>query len=467
MSARVRESVPPSSSRPTGTALPSYEQPAFPLTLEAQRALTIFTRNLHLQQRLEQKLKDAQAAVSESAAEINDRLRNRQQAVEKHRKRKRTNEEGEENSEPDNIERGLDALKDKVERMTSRMDESMRKLIDSQHNVQFIRDALNATCNDARNANTQASTQGRSQRRPRQTAENEGEDIEQGDEEYEDFTPTDPGDGTQDYPTPIETFRTKLDNAKIRHQSHSLTARYAQNNDYVDFRRVVHDARHGDDEVPLAHPNDWFTEGDAPAPGVTTRAGANAEDDSDDDIAVSRATISTKCPLTLQEFKQPLSSKKCPHSFESAAILEMISLSHQRINGTTGARGKMTGGERAVRCPVGGCDAMLAQSDLHSDPVLLRKIKRLQRAKELEEEDAYDNAPRGTMRNATYIDDEDDDDGADIDALLERQTQPVKAEPRGTASRRTPAGSAPANPEVMEVDSESDENDEMDETDEE
>lgn len=455
MSARIRESVAPSSSRPTGTALPPYEQPAFTLTPEAQRTLSMIARNHHLQQ-LEQKLKEAQAAVSESAAEINDRLRNRQQAVEKHKKRKRTNGEDDENGEPDNIESGLDALKDKVERMTARMDESMRKLIDSQHNVQFIKESLEATTNDARaNASTQASTQGRSQRRTRGTAGNEEEDGEQGDEEYQDFTPTDPSGGTQNQPTAIETFRTKLDNAKLRHQSHSLTARYAQNNDYVNFRRVVHDARHGDDEVPLAHPNDWFTEGEAPAPGVTTRAAANAEDDSDDDIAVSRATISTKCPLTLQEFKQPLSSKKCPHSFESTAILEMISLSQQRINETAGARS-----EKAVRCPVGGCNAMLAKSDLQSDPVLLRKIKRLQRAKELEEEDADENAPRGTMHNATYIDDDEDDDGADIDALLERQTQRVKAEPKRSVSRRT---QAQANSGVMELESDGDENDVMDE----
>ncbi len=65
------------------------------------------------------------------------------------------------------------------------------------------------------------------------------------------------------------------------------------------------------------------------------------------------------------------------HSFEAEAILAVISLSIMH-----------EGRNQVVQCPVTGCSKMLGRADLHSDAVLIRKIKRLQRAKELELEEA-------------------------------------------------------------------------------
>jgi len=444
--------------RATASALPAYEPPTFPLDPAAQRALAQLIES-HSLNKLEKKLAEAQANIAVTAGEINDRLTSAEQTVAK-RKRKRIEQDAG-SEEPDTFEQGLDGLRDKVERMTQRMDENVRRLIDGQHGVQAIKESIAVSADNARaNASTQASTQSR--RPPRHAAAGDGDDEDQGheDEEYQDFTPTDPTSGTQANPTAVETFNTKLDNAKTRYQSHNLTARYSANNDYVNFKRVVHDARFPDGETQLAHPSAWFAEeGEAPAPGMTTRGRANAEDDDDDDIAVSRTKISTKCPLTLQEFKKPVTSAKCPHSFESEAITGMIDASATRVGGQPGARGQTVGGEKAVQCPVGGCREMLTKADLHVDAVLIRQIKRLQRAKELEEEDADEEedgggAPGRSNGKSVLIDDDgDDEDGADVDTLVERQTQ-MKAESRDTAatSHAPAASTAPRRSAQVDLD---------------
>ncbi|KAK4549365.1 hypothetical protein LTR36_006362 [Oleoguttula mirabilis] len=433
----------PGPSRATEQQLPPYEQPVFSLNPGAQRALAALQQASSLK-KLDKHLGEAQGAVSNAAAEINDRLTFSDGEVAKFKKRRRNDdEEGADeaqSSQDAQIERDLEKLREKVDRMTQRMDESMRKLIDGQHGVEAIKESVAATEADARaNASTQASTQQlRSQRRPRRGS-GSGSDEEE-EEEYPEFAPTDPTGATQPQQSTIDVFRTKLDNLKTRYQSHSLAARYTENNDYVQFRRVVHHARNPDDDVPMPHASSWFPEGDVPAPGITARPRANAEEDDDDDIAIERATISTKCPLTLQEFRNPLSSTKCNHSFEADAIMEMMRNSPQR---------------NAVQCPVPGCKEMLAKSDLHSDAVLLRKIKRLQRAKEMEEEEAdYEDGSDGrTQRNATFIDDED---GADVDALVEKQTQ-MKAEPRATARSAAAASTAPHGTAPIELGGSSDE----------
>lgn len=70
-------------------------------------------------------------------------------------------------------------------------------------------------------------------------------------------------------------------------------------------------------------------------------------DDDDDDLEVASERISLKCPVTLLPMRQPVSSRKCPHSFEQAAILELLAVSRERAPGD--GRGKM---QNAMKCPV-------------------------------------------------------------------------------------------------------------------
>jgi hypothetical protein len=138
---------------------------------------------------------------------------------------------------------------------------------------------------------------------------------------------------------------------------------YATNNSYIGFKKLVHDATHpGEEAPPLPNPSTWFPSGSpsrtqpaaSQSRALAGRANAAAHDDDDDDessdLEVASERITIKCPLTLLPMKQPLTSTKCPHSFEKDAILEMIAASGARVGGST-HRGA-TDGERAVKCPV-------------------------------------------------------------------------------------------------------------------
>ncbi len=103
---------------------------------------------------------------------------------------------------------------------------------------------------------------------------------------------------------------------------------------------LSHDAKYHDDAPPLGHEDTWFNEIGSPAPGITDGT-QRGEFDDDDDIVVDKATISTRCPLTFQQFKEPYTSIKCPHTFEKNAIIDMIRTSGQRVGGN-GQRGSGT-----------------------------------------------------------------------------------------------------------------------------
>lgn len=450
MASRARQSTAQPTQRRTATELPTYQKPTFPLNPAAQRALAQLNHSHNLK-KLDDTIQEAQVYLSNSAAAINDGLTERERVTMKRREQATQDAE---TGNSDELEQELEAARDKVDRMTQRMEESMRKMIDGRHSAQSISTALVSTADDARaNASTQASTQTfQSQRPPRRPPGTEGEeDEDMNDADYQDFEPTDPTTNTQTRPSPLETFKSKVEDSKTRYQNYSFTERYANDNDYRNFRKVVHDAKYPDDEQPLPHHSEWFKEHDAPAPGITTRAREVAEGEDDDDIAVSRARISTKCPLTLMEFQTPLTSTKCPHSFEATAITQMISGSNNRVNPR---------GERYVQCPVPGCSQTLTRHDLVSDAVLIRKIKRIQRSKELEDEEmeGNDGANVGGHGSATVIEDDGDDvddiieDRAPTRTQLKKEATATPAPPASTARRGT-ASRAP----VVEVGGESEE----------
>ncbi|KAF2453774.1 zinc-finger of the MIZ type in Nse subunit-domain-containing protein [Lineolata rhizophorae] len=200
-------------------------------------------------------------------------------------------------------------------------------------------------------------------------------------------------------------FKDCLGAEEADYQRLSRHARFASHNDYVNFRRVIWDSQHhiGPDGEMAAMPprSTWFRDRGSPAPGVTgsQQDGAEGHDEDDDmDIEVARERISTKCPLTLQELVDPVTSRKCPHTFERSAIMNMINSSGMRAGGSH-ARGARDG-ERVVQCPVPGCSKMLLKSDLFADPLLQRRIRRIQEAR----------------RQSDEFEDEDEDDMKDDDS---------------------------------------------------
>ncbi|KAI8931784.1 hypothetical protein NX059_011421 [Plenodomus lindquistii] len=379
--AASRPSTASSSRRDAADDLPPYKKPSHPLDGEATRALReLQGRNLDI---IKKHNKQAATMVGKTAESVNDMLREHAQYIERRQKKW---DAGKSLDDKEEEERTMAELQQKVDEATTKLEESMRAIIDSDmatKRIDSTLDWLRLTGPKQLEEEYQTQMSQRATQRQSQLASQRPTQGSDGDEDMEDdanatANPT-PGPTPLDGPRvaltgATELFTTRMQREKDAYTSLSLTTRYARNNDYRDFKRVVHDAKFGDAGPPLGHEDTWFTESGSPAPGVTDSTARGAFD-SDDDIIVDKATISTRCPLTYQTFKEPWTSTKCPHTFEKTAILEMIRGSANRIAGQ-GGRGQ----EKVVECPIQGCSQMLTVHDLRSDPILIRKINRLIKA---------------------------------------------------------------------------------------
>ncbi|KAF1923019.1 uncharacterized protein M421DRAFT_76501 [Didymella exigua CBS 183.55] len=358
-------------------ALPAYKKPSHPLDGEAQRALREL--NGPTLTIIKKHSKDAITTIRSTAEGVNDMLSEHQRYFDARSKKW---DAGKKLDEREDEEAIMADLQQKVDDATAKLEESMRAAIDSSVAAQRIEDALEWL---RQHAPKQIEEEYHSQRtrrstQRRQTQNRDGSEAGSDQEELD--------DGPTPGPTPldrsqlaltgsVDMFTDRMAREQTSYTSLSLTARYARHNEYRDFKRVVHDARYGD-TIPLGHEDTWFTETGEPALGVT-----QAVNDDEDDLVMDRATVSTKCPITFQTLKEPWSSAKCPHTFEKSAILGMIRTSASHFG---------PGRARSVACPIPGCDQQLSAEDLHSDPILTRKIRRLLQAQ---------------------LDDDDDDDGDD------------------------------------------------------
>ena len=98
-------------------------------------------------------------------------------------------------------------------------------------------------------------------------------------------------------------------------------------------------------------PRTWFAEDNE---NDTAPEGSD-QGDSDDDVVIESATLSLKCPLTLQILKEPYSNNKCKHVYEKSAIWDYINRNGVAYAATQGQAGR---GPKQVRCVEVGCDAV-------------------------------------------------------------------------------------------------------------
>lgn len=384
-------------------------------------------------------MKTAIDCLSENAVAMNDTLFDKKVVAEKDRKRhdRDAPNDGKNAERIRKLERDLQIMLEKVDAITTRMDQDLRKMIDTREHFNSIRPVLEEIGNEAdvfARANPTSSQipstqRTRSQRRARRPADNDhldGDEEDEEDEEYHDFTPTDPTNAqtqsTQRPPATITLFKQKLQLRKDRYQDQSHRVRYAQDNDYRNFRKTLHDARYGGDAPPLPHESLWFNDdgvSNLARPGETDLGGVQGED-SDDDLQIAKAKISIKCPITLVEFEDPVTSTKCPHSFERNAIMGMIDGSAVRVGGSN--RRGANDGKKAVKCPASGCEQVLTKDDLHTDARLVHHIKRIQRAAEEQDDDDDEDENENGAKNRPHsiASDDSDDDEVDVDDV-ERQ----------------------------------------------
>lgn len=261
----------------------------------------------------------------------------------------------------------------KVDKLTADAEKAMRELIDYSDELR-AQDALITAVLD------KASTQ--QPARPRSL-------------DAEGNTPMPDAEDEETILSPSELLIQEREKYKAAWERRSMLARYANNNDYTNFRQHIHT-----DDGELAPATEWFTSSGEPR---LTRRDPAADismmpDDEDEELVVTGGVLSLKCPLTLKLFEEPYSNNVCKHTFEKAAILEMM-------QGATvfyeGGRGRNRGeGVKKLKCPVPGCDKMLEESEFYDDVMVARQVKREKLRLEREEEagEESDEDGRGKVK---------------------------------------------------------------------
>ncbi|KAJ5773184.1 Zinc finger RING/FYVE/PHD-type [Penicillium paradoxum] len=443
------QSHPQSQSRRRSTArssdaeevsLPPYQPPEAPLTLDSQRQIAVLLSSHHLRT-LRTHLEHAAEKLTHSGGEVNERLCDARARYEKSKEvRRRQGDETVDDDEGNEEYQRLAEAEARVDAVSARMEEKTRLIVDSELKLQGLTEAMTQIEGEALEAvNAALGVRQTRQQRAVQRADAgddaDGEDPEDGD--YEDPAEREARERNAQNP-PSRKLDDRLMEGVQKWNALSLTEKYASNNSYIGFYRMVHDSKFpGDDVPPLPHSSTWFNhmEDINARSGTSVRTRNRNRDPSpadSDDIAIERERVSLKCPLTLTPYVDPVTSTKCPHSFERTAIMDMITRSKTTIAPPASRRNQRR--IHMVKCPV--CSIPLTADDLRPDPVLLRRVRRAQELQEREDEDDHlEGDGRKQKDRSTNItlasDGESDDDAMDVDAP---PTQRIKPEPLSQAA---------------------------------
>ncbi|KAJ5495810.1 hypothetical protein N7539_000926 [Penicillium diatomitis] len=426
--------------------LPEYQPPEFIISPEANRKLRALLDMQYLEV-AKKHIHDAGMQITYSAGEVSDHLRDAQTRYQKSKEKRRNDGDGqEEDAEAgDEAYRRLAEQERKVGEIMGRLEERMRHMVDSDMKLVRMTESLKDI--DKEEAQRQhailGARQTRSQRRERRPIDSEDEDAEEDDPAREPTPVREIREANAQNP-PSRRLNASLAEGQQKWEELSLTQRYANNNDYTGFYRVVHDSKYpGDEAPPLPHSSTWFAHMEDPqsaardspdqASSGRTRNQRQPSPVGSDDIAIDREKISMNCPLTLLRFKDPVISK-CKHRFERDAIMEMIT--QARPMPVPGSRAR----QKAVKCPI--CGTPLTAEDLAFDRAMKRRVKRAEeeeaRRAENSDSDDDDSDDRPSKREQiTLASDavDPDDDAVDIDQRP-AGTQ-IKSEPVPSGQRES------------------------------
>ena len=313
--------------------LPVYEPVLHPLNQNALNELQALPRN-HKLTSLNDRLKAANNHLTEAAAEINDRLVAKTARLEKvKRRRENADSQGDVAEE----EQELFEMREFTKEMTGKLDQRLRDMLDARIEVSNTERVLqdleaNVVSNRGQIAPTQ-STLGASQMRSTNRHRGGGDDDDDDDLASAGL---------------YNTMQQKLRNGRNEYQASSLAERYSAHNDYISFKKIVHDAQHpGDNAPPLPHASTWFA---SDGKGANSQSFATTlQNESDDDFQVESERTTVRCPITLLRMKEPMQSSKCPHNFEKEAIFEMLRMSEIGSDGIPHRGRGMY--QKAVKCP--------------------------------------------------------------------------------------------------------------------
>ncbi|RDW75209.1 hypothetical protein BP6252_06351 [Coleophoma cylindrospora] len=393
------------------TALPPYEPPSYPLNVGAKRALDSLAARQDTA-KYKNHLKRAIHNVTYCAVEPADRLYSRQKKLKQQaEKRRQPGRENEEKTDAEmHDEEYAEDFEKKVDQLTIKAEKALRELIDFSDELALHEQVLKDVNEQIPAPVILPSAETRRLRRRAQD-----EDDAEVEEEEVDQDAEAPAEDVEIL-SAIEILKNLKEDHKTAYAEKTMRAKYASNNDYLGFKRQVHDARHpGPDAPPLPRASTWFPEeaGDiqrnhgAARRRRTANSGlANSDEDSDDDVQIAGITNSLKCPLTIRLMVHPLSNHVCKHNFEKDAILSYLQA--EGVSFPEGARGRGPRGPKKVKCPQSGCEAMIGEADFFEDQLLIRQVRRAAREEAGDFDDDDENyGPRGSQRNAVPIDDFD------------------------------------------------------------
>lgn len=427
-----------------------------PLNDTALESLQALAQQTERDQKLRKRLKDAAELLTLVTGDLNDRAYERR--IKHGKEQARRQAEGGEVQDAaaaNEADIEYEKFQHKVETLTKKMDMSIRGIIDDQMWLHELPDTLKRVANAAHTATQTQRTNYAPSPTPAEEAANANGEGNDDDEDAPRSSTRASQRGIHPADTPHIQLAAALAKQSRAWTSKSLTERYARNNDYRGWYRVLYDSKHpGESAPPMPDESIWFAaeEGrDTMAGGHRQRghtagrgashdtdpAAAGDEGSSDAELEIAAETVRLKCPITLLHYVDPVTSKNCNHSYERTAILSMLQTSSDHAPFTESQLVELTQApnnrERArrekemrvaqVKCPE--CNVSLTEADLQPNPVLKRRVARVL-AKRRKDETATSDIDADD-------DEADDDDDNDDDA-------------RGTQGRPVGVGSSPAPP---------------------
>lgn len=339
----------PAPRREENVPLPDYQTPQHPVTEGVLRELRSSARN-HSNYQYEAHLEKALNVLARAAGPLNERISDyKKELSELIRKRETKNRETGGEVPPStreiHIKNKLPELEETIADLTARLEKGMRSVVDQKANFQNEKDAL---------IETVTQLEGR-----KRAYEDEKERIaEQHSEENDEAKEEPMEDEEAQGITLFNIFMQEYDKRKVEWEAENMYNRYSKNNDYATFRKIVYDARKGEDDREMPSAKYWFDSAGEPQnmyPGDRVGSDHSKDGDEEDDLIVAAENRDLRCPLSMALLENPVTSKKCPHSFEKVPFSEFL-----------------RNGKGRVQCPVSGCE----QVCLPSSSLFIRSLSK-------------------------------------------------------------------------------------------
>lgn len=308
--------------------LPDYQEPSHPLTADGQRQLRELS-NSRLNAKLQKHADESVKLLASTVFAINERVTNRKEVVERVIKKRRGNHDDQEVDNDADVESArtrVVELENVVNPLTLKVEKAMREVLDMQAAMQDEIDVLSNLSEAVKTAQEDKTSQA----------------MQTEHDDELDEPPMVPG--VSIHPI-IEQGR---EETAMAYNRLSTFQKYSKNNSYIDFKRNWHEGLYPNEEIPVPDPKTWFDRDGQPQ--HLTDAGRGGENDSDDDLQISREKRSFRCPLSLVALTEPYTCRRCKHSFQKEAIYSYLGITGRN------SRGLQKG------CPESGCDIKVSPS---------------------------------------------------------------------------------------------------------